>query len=119
MTAHVKTNTNGSIEPQQGGTAIPTRWVGLTRALGGLHGGDLFLVAGKSSAGKSVAALQMAQCAASNGYGTAVFSLEMRAESLVRRMIAATAGVDHQALRDGCLNPEERRMARNAISNIA
>lgn len=109
---------NGFLQPPNGGIGIPTPWAGLTKSLCGLHRGDLFLVAGRPSMGKSIVGMQLAQHAAMGGEGVAVFSLEMTKDSLVQRMIAATAGVDAQRLRTGKLDREERRRVTEAASAI-
>ena len=44
-----------------------------------------------------------------NKQAVAVFSLEMSKESLLTRMLCATARVDSQKFRAGYLNQEERR----------
>jgi replicative DNA helicase len=110
---------NAFMEPPQGGAGMPTPWPGLTKVLCGLHRGDLFLVAGRPSMGKSIVGMAMAYHAAARGEGVAVFSLEMTKESLVRRLISAVGGVDAQRFRTGCLDREERRKAAEAGANIA
>jgi replicative DNA helicase len=106
------------MQPPQGGAGIPTPWPGLTAALCGLQRGDLFLVAGRPSMGKSIVGMALAHHAATRGDGAAVFSLEMTKESLVRRLISAVGGVDAQRLRAGCLDREERRRATEAAAQI-
>jgi replicative DNA helicase len=50
-----------------------------------------------------------------DGFGVAVFSLEMSKESLVQRMLCAEARVDSQAVRRGTLrDPDFTRLARAA-----
>jgi len=109
---------NAFMQPAKGGTGIPTPWPGLTAALCGLHRGDLFLVAGRPSMGKSIVGMAMAHHAAVLREGAAVFSLEMTKESLVRRLISAVGGVDAQRFRTGRLDREERQKAAEAASQL-
>ena len=109
---------NAFVCPPAGGAGLPTPWAGLTAALCGLHRGDLFLVAGRPSMGKSIVGMAMAYHAAAHGEHAAVFSLEMTKESLVRRLISAVGLVDAQRLRGGRLDKEERRKVENAASQI-
>ncbi len=78
---------------------------------GGLHGGDLFILAARPSMGKTALALNIAQhvATASSKQTVAVFSLEMSKESLLTRMLCAAARVDSQRFRAGYLTQEERR----------
>jgi replicative DNA helicase len=109
---------NAFIQPARGGIGVPTPWKSLDKATCGLHSGDLFLVAGRPSMGKSVVGMQIAYHAAMHGEDAAVFSLEMTKASLVRRLIAAVAPVDAQRLRIGCLDKEERARVAEAIGFI-
>jgi replicative DNA helicase len=110
---------NSFITPTRGGSGIATPWPAVTTALCGLQRGDLVLVAGRPSMGKSVVAMQMAHHAAVSGHGVAFFSLEMTKDALVRRLISAVGRVDAQKLRSGTLNPDERLRAARAASEIA
>jgi replicative DNA helicase len=109
---------NGFLNPPHGGTGTPTPWPGLTAALSGLQRGDLFLVAGRPSMGKSIVGMALAHHAATGGDGAAVFSLEMSKESLIRRLISTIGSVDAQRIRTGSLNREERRRVADAASQI-
>ena len=63
-------------------------------------------------------ALNMAQHVASNPHNpkaVAVFSLEMSKESLLTRMLCASARVDQQRFRAGYLNADERRSLQDAM----
>jgi replicative DNA helicase len=67
---------------------IKTPWPRLTEMTGGWSPGELIIVAGRPSMGKSVIELQQAYVSASAGIGAAYVSLEMSKESLVRRLVA-------------------------------
>lgn len=106
------------VSPIRGGAGIPTPWPGLTSSTCGLHRGDLFLVAGRPSMGKSLIGMALAHHAAAHGHGAAVFSLEMSKDSLVKRMLSAVGGVDAQRLRAGQLDRGERANVTEAAAQI-
>jgi len=107
-------------DPPQGGGGIATPWEDLTEKLCGLHKGDLFIVAGRPSMGKSLVAIQMCQNAADKDEcGAAIFSLEMSKESIVQRMISASARVDSHRLRSGYIDQPERDRVRRAVDGFA
>ncbi len=109
---------NAFLQPARGGIGVPTPWKGLDKAICGLQLGDLFLVAGRPSMGKSVVGMQIAHHAAKHGEGVAVFSLEMTKASLVQRLISAVGPVDAQRFRTGCLEKEERARVAEAARSI-
>lgn len=86
---------------------------------GGLHPGELFILAARPSMGKTALALNIGHHAAVNlKKKVAVFSLEMSKESLLTRMMCASARVDQQKFRAGFLNQEERRKLQRALSEL-
>lgn len=107
------------ITPSRGGTGIQLPWPEVNTTVCGLQPGDLTLIAGRPSHGKSVAGMQIAFEAAKFGRGVAYFSLEMSEESLVRRLISMVAHVDSQKMRLGYLSNEERERIREAHAYIS
>jgi replicative DNA helicase len=86
---------------------------------GGMHPGDLIIIAGRPSMGKTALALNIAQHVALKLKQTvAVFSLEMSKESLLTRMLCAAARVDSQKFRAGYLHQEERRKLNHALHEL-
>ena len=106
------------MQPLKGGAGISLPWPFLTKALCGLHRGDLFLVAGRPSMGKSVVAVQLGYHAAAQGEGVALISLEMDKASIIRRLISAVGNVDAQRFRTGILDREERKRVADAVAQI-
>lgn len=106
------------LEPFRCANGVPTPWPALTNSVGGLHEGELFVIAGRPSMGKSLIAMQMAAWAAKTGVGVNVFSLEMSAESLIHRLLSAESRVDAQRFRMGFLNPGERQKIAAAVGEI-
>ena len=88
----------------------------LDRMTTGLQAGDLAIVAGRPSMGKTSWALNVAQNAAiEHGVPVAIFSLEMSKEQLVQRFLCAEGRVNAQKLRRGRLEGDEyQRLARAA-----
>jgi len=83
-------------------TGVPTGFIDLDRKTAGLQPGDLIIVAGRPSMGKTAFALNIAQYAAQEANrAVAVFSLEMGKEQLVFRMLCSEAHVDQSKVRAG------------------
>ena len=103
-------------ESQGGISGIATGFKDLDRMTTGLQAGDLAIVAGRPSMGKTSWALNVAQNAAiEHGVPVAIFSLEMSKEQLVQRFLCAEGRVDAQKLRRGRLAGDEyQRLARAA-----
>ena len=85
-------------------TGIATGFVDLDRKTSGLQPGDLIVVAGRPSMGKTAFALNIAEhVALSVGMPVAIFSMEMGAAQLVMRMLGSNGRVDQQKMRTGKL----------------
>jgi len=83
-------------------TGVPTGFKDLDKKTAGLQSGDLVIVAGRPSMGKTAFALNVAQYASLEAdIGVAVFSLEMSKEQLVLRMLCSEARVDQSKVRAG------------------
>lgn len=106
------------ITPLRGGSGVRLPWPKVNATLCGVQPGDLMLISGRPSHGKSVAAMQLSYEAAKLDHGVAYFSLEMSRESLVRRLISMVGKVDSQRMRLGCLNADERERVSLAASEI-
>jgi len=85
-------------------TGITTGFDDLDRMTAGMQRGDLIIVAGRPSMGKTAFAMNLAQNASIRSDDTAVvavFSLEMSSQQIAMRMLACEARVDMQPLRTG------------------
>lgn len=109
---------NAFLDPSKRIKGLSTGFLKLDEMTGGLHEGELVILAARPSMGKTALALNIAQHVAmfpEKKQTVAVFSLEMSRESLLTRMICAGARVDQQKFRAGYLNQDERRrLARTA-----
>ncbi len=96
-------------------TGVPSGFTDLDNLTSGFQPGELTIVAARPSMGKTAMVLNIATHAAVEGFGTAVFSLEMSKESLVQRMLTAEARVDSQLVRRGMLKDfDYTKLARAA-----
>ena len=81
---------------------VPTGFKTLDNKLSGLQKSDLIILAARPSMGKTSLALDIArQAAVKHRIPTAIFSLEMSAQQLVQRMLAAESRIDAWKLRTG------------------
>jgi len=91
----------------RGMTGLPTGFRDLDRLTSGLHPGTVFVIAARPSMGKTSLAMNIAEhVAIVQGKPVAVFSLEMSAEELVKRMLCSLAQVNLHAIRDGFLSEQ-------------
>ncbi|MBI5838251.1 MAG: replicative DNA helicase [Candidatus Eisenbacteria bacterium] len=94
-------------------TGVPTGFPDLDNLTAGFQKGDLVIVAGRPSMGKTALALNMAEHVAIDPNGprrpVGIFSLEMSTESLVLRLLCSHARVNSHRMRTGYLKKEEWR----------
>jgi replicative DNA helicase len=110
---------NAFLDPSKRIKGISTSYTKFDELTGGLHGGDLCIVAARPSMGKTALALNIAQHVALKLKQTvAIFSLEMSRESLLTRMLCSAARVDSQRFRGGYLTQEERRKLNHALHEL-
>jgi replicative DNA helicase len=96
-------------------TGVPSGFVDLDGLTSGFQRAELVVVAARPSMGKTAFCLNIAANAAAEGTGVAIFSLEMSKESLVQRMLTATARVDSHRVRQGTLRDSDfTQLARAA-----
>ncbi|MEX0421410.1 replicative DNA helicase [Spiribacter pallidus] len=89
-------------------TGLGTGFTDLDRMTSGLQTGDLVIVAGRPSMGKTTFAMNIAEAAAlQGGPPTAVFSMEMPADALAMRMLASLGRVELQKIRSGRLGDDD------------
>ena len=89
-------------------TGIPSGYVDLDRMTSGLQQGDLIIVAGRPSMGKTAFSLNIAEhLGLVEGLPVAIFSMEMSGTQLVMRMIGSVAKVDQLKVRTGRIADDE------------
>ena len=107
---------------EQGGTitGVHTGFTHFDEQTTGLQKGDLVIVAGRPSMGKTTFAMNIAETAAiSDKLSVAVFSMEMPAEQLAMRMIASLGRIDQKNLRTGQLNDEDWPRITSAVAILS
>jgi replicative DNA helicase len=109
---------NAFLDPGKRIQGLSTGFKRLDEMTGGLHPGELIIVAGRPSMGKTALALNIAQHAAKMNRTVAVFSLEMSKEALLTRLLCAGARVDSHRFRLGYLDAEERRRLQATASEL-
>ena len=112
------------ITEKKGLTGVTTGFIDIDRKLLGMQAGDLIILAARPSMGKTSLALNIAENVALGARNqppkpVAVFSLEMSAESLVRRMVCCHAGVPAQNLSTGNVGTEEHGLLVGAMDVLA
>lgn len=86
---------------------VPSGFYDLDNLLGGFQKGDLIIVAARPGMGKTAFAVNCAVAAAKSGKNAVIFTLEMRKEELMMRVISGESRVDSSKLRRGDLSEEE------------
>ncbi len=86
-------------------TGIATGFIDLDEKTAGLQPGDLVIVAGRPSMGKTSFAMNIAEyVAVEQKLPVAIFSMEMPAEQLAMRMLASLGRINSNKIRTGRLN---------------
>ncbi len=97
-------------------TGISTGYNEFDKMTAGLQPGDLVIVAGRPSMGKTTLAVNMAENAAiGSSVPTAIFSMEMPAQQLAFRMISSLGRVDQTHLRTGNFPDEDWSRINTAV----
>ena len=109
------------LDPSRRVSGLSTGFKKFDEMTGGMHGGELIILAARPSMGKTALALNVAQHVATHPKirkPVAVFSLEMSAASLLTRLLCAGARVDQHKFRAGYLNADERRRLQVALAEL-
>ncbi|HYQ99140.1 MAG TPA: replicative DNA helicase [Casimicrobiaceae bacterium] len=100
-------------------TGVPTGFSDLDRMTSGLQPGDLVVVAGRPSMGKTALALNMGEhVALAAGLPVVVFSMEMGAAQLALRLIGSVGRLDQHKLRTGRLAAEDWEKLTSALGRL-
>lgn len=101
-------------------TGLSTGFIDLDRKTAGLQAGDLIIVAGRPSMGKTAFAMNIAEHAGTHAnVPVAVFSMEMGGSQLVMRMLGSVGRLDQHVLRTGRLQPEHWDRMGCAIETLS
>ena len=100
-------------------TGVPTGFTDLDRMTSGLQGGDLVIVAGRPSMGKTSLAMNIAEhVAIEHGLPVAVFSMEMGAVQLAMRMLGSVGMLDQHRMRTGKLLADDWPRVTHAVQRM-
>ncbi len=100
-------------------TGVPTGYVDLDRMTSGMQPGDLVIVAGRPSMGKTSFAMNIGEhVAIEQQLPVAVFSMEMGATQLAMRMLCSSGRLDQQRIRTGRLVDDDWPRLTSAISKM-
>ena len=100
-------------------TGIPTGFTDLDRMTSGLQEGDLVIVAGRPSMGKTAFSINIGEhVAMETGMPVLVFSMEMGGAQLAMRMLGSVGRLDQNRLRTGRLNNEDWPRLTHAIQKL-
>ncbi len=99
---------------------ISTGFRQLDEMTSGLQPGNLIIIAGRPSMGKTTLAVNIAENAAlGSGKSAAIFSMEMGAEDLTLRMISSLGRINQSALRSGKLQEEDWPRIDSAMTQLS
>ena len=100
-------------------TGIATGYNDLDSKTSGLQPGDLVIVAGRPSMGKTALALNMCENVALQvGLPVAVFSMEMGATQLAMRLIGSVGKLDQHKIRTGRLHNDDWERLSSALGRL-
>ncbi len=101
---------------------LATGFSDFDKLTGGLRPGDLIIVAGRPSMGKSTLAVNMAEYAAVHPEiraSVAIFSMEMPSEQVMTRMLASIGSVPLSSIRSGRISDEDWVRITGATSQLS
>ena len=100
-------------------TGVISGYTDLDSKVGGFSGGDLAIIAGRPSMGKTSLAMNIAEYMVLHGSSGAVFSMEMPASQLGSRLLASMGRVSMQKMRNGQLHNDDWPKLTSAVAAIA
>ena len=103
-------------------TGVPTGFTDLDRLTSGLQEGDLVVIAGRPSMGKTALALNIAEYIALSSKvkrPVGLFSMEMGATQLAMRLIGSVGRLDQHKIRTGQLSPDDWERLSDALGRLS
>ena len=103
-------------------TGVPTGFADLDRMTSGLQEGDLIVIAGRPSMGKTACALNIAEHIALSSklkLPVGVFSMEMGATQLAMRLIGSVGRLDQHKIRTGQLTSDDWERLSEALGRLS
>ena len=104
------------LDDPNGVTGVPSGYSDLDQKTAGLQPGDLIIIAGRPSMGKTSLALNIAEHVGMEaGLPVAIFSMEMGAAQLTMRLLGSVGKLDKHKMRIGQLEDEDWPKLTNAL----
>lgn len=103
----------------KGITGVPSGYKKLDSMTSGFQKGDLIVIAGRPSMGKTAISLGLASYAAQTELSVGFFSLEMSAEQLTLRLLSVQTGIAHQNIRNANISSDEWLELTNVAAQLA
>jgi len=98
----------------------PTGFVDLDSMTAGMHAGDLIIIAGRPSMGKTSFAMNIAESVAIKSKKIAlVVSMEMSGDSLAMRLLSSLGRIDQNKVRTGKLSDEDWPRLTSSVSMLS
>lgn len=102
-------------------SAVPglaSGFIDLDKRIGGFQNGELIIIAGRPSMGKTAFALNIAENVATSGKAVAVFSLEMSRKLLIQRLLSSVSGMSASKLKYANIADNEWVELSNAAQSL-
>ncbi|MDO8931609.1 MAG: replicative DNA helicase [Rhodocyclaceae bacterium] len=100
-------------------TGVPTGFTDLDKMTSGLQPGDMIVVAGRPSMGKTAFALNIAEhVGVETHLPVAIFSLEMSGQQLATRFLSSVGRLDQNKIRTGRLTDDDWDKMTNALGKL-
>ncbi|WP_081570058.1 replicative DNA helicase [Moraxella catarrhalis] len=114
--ANVVTQLNDIRLRPNGLIGLDTGFIELNNKTLGFQNGNLIILAARPAMGKTALALNFAQSALMSNKAVAIFSMEMPAESIAMRMLAAWGSIDMKRLMSANMNEDEWGRFMNGVT---
>ena len=100
-------------------TGLSTGFTDLDSLTTGLHGGELVIIAGRPSMGKTALAMNIAEtCGVDQNKAVAIFSMEMGSEQIVTRLLGSVAKVNQQKMRTGKMDEDDWEKIADGLGRL-
>ena len=100
-------------------SGLPSGFYDLDNLTDGFHKNELIILAARPAMGKTALALNIATNAALKARKSVIiFTLEMRADQLLSRMVSSTGQVEAKRLQNGSLNTKDWQRVNEALSQL-
>lgn len=101
-------------------TGLPSGFTDFDSMTSGLQPGDLVIIAGRPSMGKTVLGMNIAEHAAIKGdKAVLVFSLEMPGDAITMRLMSSLGRIDQHRIRTGRLTDDDWPRVTSAVSMLS